>query len=558
MKVRTGLRYRKKRLQQSISQQPIDHIVIGSGIGGLTTAALLSRLGRKVIVLEQHYTAGGFTHSFEQDGFEWDVGVHYIGQVGNKFSTVGMLFNLISEGRLKWDSMGEFYDEFIVNGVSYKPPVGARAYKRYLKEQFPYEGKAIDQYCAYMQRVELWLPFVFSNRVSNKSWFQKATSVLNKLLPDVYLKTTSQVLDGLTDNATLKAVITGQWGDCGLPAGQSAFLIHCLIAHHYIDGAWYPRGGSAEIARTIIPTIQKSGGEVFTYADVQEILLDEDEKGHSCAVGVRLADGESIYCNSVISACGYAVTKQLLPAENSPAIYQQAKDQNVDASACHLALYVGMEGSPQELQLPVHNLWLQQTTNATASLAEFEENPDKPFPFVYLSCASARDSSWSERFPGKSTLELVAVVPKSVFEPWQGTPWGKRGDEYLALKQKWTDRLLDILYKELPQLKGKVKVAELSTPLSTEYFMRYNDGEIYGLSHTPERFKQDWLRPESDIKGLYMSGQDVLTAGVAGAAMSGVLTSALVVGKSVYDFKKLGKHWLQQDQNGTYKFPILK
>lgn len=59
-----------------------DAIVIGSGIGGMGAAALLAKAeGWRLLVLERHYTAGGFTHTFHRPGFEWDVGVHYIGQV---------------------------------------------------------------------------------------------------------------------------------------------------------------------------------------------------------------------------------------------------------------------------------------------------------------------------------------------------------------------------------------------------------------------------------------------------------------------------------------------
>ena len=75
--LRIGYRYRPNRLAPEY-----DALVIGSGMGGLTTAALLSELGWKVCVLEQHYTAGGYTHSYERGGYEWDVGVHYIGDVG--------------------------------------------------------------------------------------------------------------------------------------------------------------------------------------------------------------------------------------------------------------------------------------------------------------------------------------------------------------------------------------------------------------------------------------------------------------------------------------------
>ncbi|MCG6970237.1 MAG: FAD-dependent oxidoreductase, partial [Gammaproteobacteria bacterium] len=57
-------------------------IVIGSGIGGLVSAAALSKYGYKVLVLEQHNVPGGFTHTFSRNYYRWDIGVHYLGQMG--------------------------------------------------------------------------------------------------------------------------------------------------------------------------------------------------------------------------------------------------------------------------------------------------------------------------------------------------------------------------------------------------------------------------------------------------------------------------------------------
>ena len=68
VKIKTGKRFRAKR-----AEKHYDTIVVGSGMGGLANAALLSLLGKKVCVLEQHYTAGGYTHAYEREGYEWDV-----------------------------------------------------------------------------------------------------------------------------------------------------------------------------------------------------------------------------------------------------------------------------------------------------------------------------------------------------------------------------------------------------------------------------------------------------------------------------------------------------
>ena len=68
-------------------QETYDSIIIGSGMGSLTTAAILAKQGHKVLVLERHYEPGGFTHTFKRKGYEWDVGIHYIGEVQRENST---------------------------------------------------------------------------------------------------------------------------------------------------------------------------------------------------------------------------------------------------------------------------------------------------------------------------------------------------------------------------------------------------------------------------------------------------------------------------------------
>ena len=93
---RTGKRYRPGRAASDYNV-----IVIGSGIGGLCNAALLTKLGRKVCVLEQHYTAGGFTHSYEREGYEWDVGLHYIGEVHKPWAPLRKMFDVISDGKIE-------------------------------------------------------------------------------------------------------------------------------------------------------------------------------------------------------------------------------------------------------------------------------------------------------------------------------------------------------------------------------------------------------------------------------------------------------------------------
>ncbi|MGB5470698.1 MAG: hypothetical protein WBM64_09800, partial [Woeseiaceae bacterium] len=86
------------------------------------------------------------------------------------------------------------------------------------------------------------------------------------------------------------------------------------------------------------------------------------------------------------------------------------------------------------------------------------------------------------------------------------------------------------LYEKMPELRGKVDYYEVSTPLSTNWFGGYHQGELYGLAHTAERMQQEWLRPQTKIPGLWLTGQDTLTCGVTGAMMAGMLTTMSMVG----------------------------
>ena len=123
-----------------------DVIVIGSGMGGLTAAALLSKEGKKVLVLERHYTAGGFTHVFKRKGYEWDVGIHYIGEVQNKNSPIRKMFDYVSQCNLKWEDMGEVYDRVVIGEKKYDFVKGVENFKNTLVSYFPDESKAIEDY----------------------------------------------------------------------------------------------------------------------------------------------------------------------------------------------------------------------------------------------------------------------------------------------------------------------------------------------------------------------------------------------------------------------------
>lgn len=518
--LRIGYRYRPGRLAPDY-----DAIVIGSGMGGLTTAALLSDLGWKVCVLEQHYTAGGFTHSYERNGYEWDVGVHYIGEVGAPTRTRKM-FDFLSSGELKWAPMDAEYDRFYIGDKVFNAIAGKEEFRSNLIKQFPDETSAIDAYLQLLDRSgEALSAFGLSKGMSRglrwlaKPWFAWK-------LRGAFSRKTWDVLSELTDDPDLIATLCGQWGDMGLPPKQSPFMAHAMIARHYLYGGFYPVGGSWRIAETIIPKIQAAGGEVFTYAKAEKILVE-----NGTVAGVEMKDGHRIECETVISSAGIDNTfNHLLPADAVQSSGYRRSMQKVQPSMAHLGVYVGLQGTAEELGLPRTNFWIYPSNDYDAATDALLNDPEADFPVVYISFPSAKDPDYENRHPGTSTIEIVAPAPYEWFEKWRDATWGKRGDDYEAFKGELGKRLMAYVYEKLPQLRGKVDYYEVSTPLSTNWFGGYQRGELYGLAHTPQRMQQDWLRPKTKVPGLWLTGQDVLTCGVTGAMMAGLMTTMSMVG----------------------------
>ena len=507
-----------------------DAIVIGSGIGGLATAASLAKLANKrVLVLERHYTAGGFTHTFRRPGYEWDVGIHYIGEMGHPRAMGRRMFDFLTGGELEWEDMGEVYDRIILGDDVYDFVKGYERFRAKLHEYFPKEEAAIDEYLervvATVKKAQLFFaekavpPFVSTlfGGMMRRPTLKEAT------------RTTRDVLEEITQNQELIGVLTGQFGDYGLVPSKSSFFIHAMVVAHYFRGASYPVGGSSRIAETILPAIEAGGGEVVTNAEVDQILL---EKGR--AVGVKIIDGRELRAPIVVSDAGVINTfEKLLPRKVAEETGYAQKARAIGASIAHLSLYIGLQGTTEELGLQKPNLWVYRDHNHEANFERFERDLNAPLPLVYLSFPSAKDPDFSRRHPGRSTIEAITLGSYDAFRKWENTSWKKRGAEYDELKASLSERLLETLYKHAPRTRGRVEIAELSTPLTTKNFAAHPDGAIYGLAHTPSRYEQRWLRPRTPIKGLYLSGADVVSAGLMGAMMGGFVCASAVLNGNV-------------------------
>jgi all-trans-retinol 13,14-reductase len=498
----------------------LDAIVIGSGIGGLTAAALLARCaGKRVLVLERHYRAGGFTHTFERPGgFRWDVGVHYVGAEVERPGLERDALRVATGGALEWTRLPETFEHLVFPGFQFDIRAGRENFVADLTRAFPAEGGAIRAWLADVDRVCGLLP-VRTMRGAVPApvrWALDAATAGRRRLANMR---TSEYLARRFDDPRLRAVVGARWGDYGLPPGESSFFAHAVITRHYLEGAVFPVGSAASIAKTMAKEIEAAGGEVRVRAEVERILV---RRGR--AIGVRLRSGEELLAPAVVSDAGARNTYLRLLPEDAPVPFREALRKEPPGTGV-VTLFLGLSGSPAQLGTHGENLWFHDDLDADALWAMRHRLLDGVVPLVYVSFPSLKDPEARAH-----TAEIITPTDPALFDRWRDSRWMKRPEEYEAIKARISEAMLARVERDLPGFRALVVHQELSTPVTSAHFTNHPGGEIYGLPWRPGAFDAPWRGARTPVRGLYLAGADALFLGVLGSAMGGVAAALAVAG----------------------------
>lgn len=526
-----------------MSQKDYDAIIIGSGIGGLTTASLLSQLfGKKILILEQHFKVGGFTHVFKRGNFQWDVGIHYIGNM-HKESPLRSLIDFLTEGNLHWNQMKEPFEEFINPSIRLKVYGNKERYQEELIQYFPKEKDNINLYFQDIEKTAKWfsmhvglktLPKPLSTLPSPLNFFKNA------------LITTKEYLDIRFKDPILKSVIVSRWGDYGLPPSKSTFIIHSLIEEHYFNGGWYPDGGSNKIAEYILPTIKKNGGEVLLSHRVDEIIIK-----NNTAIGVKVShlqgdqvrEHKEFYSDVIISNAGIYNTYTKMIQKQSLDLHLRQQIESIQKeleelfqdSISNVTLYLGLKDNPENYGIEGRNYWIYSSLDHDEIFEKKQKILNEKPGGVYVSFPSLKNSEAKGH-----TAEIISFVDYKPFEQWRHLPWKNRGEDYSNLKNEIAQRLIDFVSDYLPEFSNLIEYKELSTPISNEFFSLHPQGMIYGIPCTKKRFEKTWIGAQTNIQNLFITGADASTPGFAGAMMGGFAATAAIMGmKNITSIFKL-------------------
>jgi all-trans-retinol 13,14-reductase len=507
------------------SQFDYDAIVIGSGMGGLAFGSIMAKLRKwRVLVLERHFKIGGFTHTFTRPGgWSWDVGLHYVGQMGE-----GMLgrrlFDFITDGGVQWNPLPDVYDVFVYPNLEVRVCKGEANFRSALIEAFPDERSNIEQYFRDLRSAMGWTSRYFMTMAAPTplSWLVRTMNHFTASLP---LEVTQHYLERRFRDPRLRAVVTSQWGDYGVRPSRSAFATHAVIASHYLNGAWYPVGGAGQIATATGAVIRAAGGDLLPNHEVTRILLEDDR---AVGVEVNIRKGKEgaraeLRAPFVVSDAGaWNTFTRMLPASALP-FRDQLKSPPEGFEV--VELFLGLRRDPRELGFQGENYWIFESFDHDDVYARRCELLNGRAPMAYLSFPSLKDPHAQ-----RHTAEIIAPLSYGSMEVHRDEPWRRRSEQYESAKNRMTKALLDLIERHHPGFGELVEYSELGTPLTFEYFTAAPSGSIYGYPGTPDKYRTAWLGPRTAIRNLYLTGSDVALLGIMGALMGGVVTASCLLG----------------------------
>ncbi|MDZ8184252.1 MAG: NAD(P)/FAD-dependent oxidoreductase [Nostoc sp. ChiSLP02] len=493
--------------------QNTDVVIIGSGIGGLSCAALLARYGFDVRVCESHSIPGGAAHSFERNGFKFDSGPSLYSGLSYSPSTNPLRQVLDAIGSelpcVTYDTWGCYLPEGY-----FDTSVGTEQFSEVLMKL-----RGRDAVTEWQQLQRIMEPLANAATAMSPAALRfdlGAVQTVGRFAPTLakhiasILKLTgpfSRVMDGV-----VKDQFTQNWLNLlcfllsGLPADSTiAAEVAFMFADWYKPGAVleYPIGGSGALVDALVQGLQRHGGKLILGAHVEEVLVEGNR-----AVGVRLRDRQEIRARkAVISNASVWDTLKLLP-EN--AVSKQFRAQKQATPECdsfmHLHLGINAEGLQTNLQCHyvVVNNW--------------ELGVTAPQNLVVISIPSVLDPSLAP--PDKHVIH-VYTPGNEPYSIWQGMD--RRSKEYAEQKRSRAEVMWQALQRVIPDIRSRCEVTLVGTPLTHQRYLRRHRGS-YGPAIAAG--SGIFPGPSTPLPGLLCCGDSTFPGiGLPAVAASGMIAA---------------------------------
>ena len=486
-------------------------VIIGGGLGGLFTGALLSKNGYKVTVLEKNRIIGGGLQCFRRKGVEFETGMHILGgfqeggNVGKICHYLGILdkLSIMNTDPAVMDMITSLPSKRV-----YNIPQGRERFTGYFSALFPNEAAGIKNYVNDI--------YALADEVDLFYLREQKSSILS--LSEKFLMPADELIASHIDNSELRYILAYMAPMYAGIKGHTPAYIHALINVLYIDGASMFVGGSQQLADLLAGVIENGGGEVLSGSKVEKILVEE-----RAVKGVVTEDGrEFAGADWYISAIHPALMVDMIEGKAFTKSYR-TRLKELPNSYSTFTVYVKFK--EESFPFMNHPSYLKDDNSSMWNLQQFDDA--WPRGFMYITSPVKNQGPYAEK------MTINCVMDFSVVERWKDTVTGRRGADYEGFKERCKERVLAKMERLYPNFRNMIDYCFTSSPLTIRDYYGSVNGALYGYLKDCNNITACQVPIYTKVSNLLLTGQNNNLHGICGVPLTAIDTAEVIVGKNM-------------------------
>ncbi|WP_310784749.1 phytoene desaturase family protein [Mycobacterium sp. Z3061] len=514
-----------------------DAITIGSGLGGLTAAALYARAGHRVLVVERNTEIGGAATTYQHGSLRIEGSLHETAQLSTSIDPKARILRALGiDGELEFVSAGPLYE---IRSRLFDPPfvlpTGDDAAQAALADQFPLHRKAFRRFFQRVEAVRSAMGVVGEEH-NSAWWFLHAPTLpltLWPLLRDMRHSLSEVFADLFGDDELPKMALAANLGYYGDDPDRLWWVYYALGQGGYLSGGGaYIKGGSASLSRSLADVVCNEGGELLAGRTVTEIFLDEQGRAAGVAhTGPDGADRRVDHAPVLFGNAAPAVLADALPPECRSAFSNQFAGRELSTSLFSVA--VGLDRPAREFGLTHYSTvllpdWCERLTDFSGFADLLAGPPGNRMPGVILVDYESIDSGLNP-----PDVHLVSITGVDRLANW------KELDEssYEAKRQAWLQAIIGQVDRSFPGFASAVVHQEMATAATMAHYLNTPDGAVYGFAQVPPQAIPTAGTPkgvETTVPGLWLASTFGGFGGFSGAMLSGMLAARAALKSQVH------------------------
>ena len=471
-----------------------DVVIIGAGVGGLSTGILLSLLDYSVTIVEKNPLPGGLMRSYRRGGIDCPVGVHYVSALGAK-EPLGIMFRLLGisvEELFYRMEQGGIIDRYIFDDFVFDLPISMDAFEKRLRSTFPADGMALDVVMKNLREI--------AGQMLNPSFLLNQGDPFQNL---DFFQPMGDLLDKMEASAGLRAVLAVPCQLIGVELAQCPVIFHHMVLAGYLFSSWRLKESGSKMADVFTRRFQDLGGNLILNDGCEKIILDSGK-----VTGVRLTSGINLSADIVVATIHPKIMLNLLEPETLKSSYRQ-RIANLKETEGVLAVQISVDAFEHP-----------EINHNTYRLHTDEKGLIQDGIFYQLRQGNDKGEN------------LVSIITRSLYSEWsnwENTISGMRGKDYEEKKISLGQDLLQKAKEVLGPLKNP-QILDVFTPLTLRDYVNCPEGSCYGVLRSSGQLLKIASLSRIPIPGLFLAGQNAMAPGVLGTILGSFNAARQITG----------------------------